>query len=238
MTPRNNKVGQNGVFNASGGYVEPNSLGRFPANIILDGSDEVVSLFPNTKSGYMSSVNERHTDGSPSGIYGKFDVNHPLGETYGDSGSAARFFKQCNYDEIDGQRIFYTPKASQQERNAGLYGFEEEEIRGGGVKAKKKNIHPTVKPLSLMLYLCRLITPKGGLVLDPFLGSGSTAVAAKLEGFNYIGIELDEKYVAISEARIKNCERDNKTIKKMLTNDDVTEVFDIFDFMGEVERKV
>jgi site-specific DNA-methyltransferase (adenine-specific) len=231
----NNGSGSHGVFNASKDVTSVvGEKGRFPANVIHDGSDEVVKLFPDT-----NPTKPRDGDGK------KLDTQNMgwgfkrMGSTLEDNGgSASRFFKQCNYDEIDGQRIFYTPKASQQERNAGLYGFEEEEIRGGGVKAKKKNIHPTVKPLSLMLYLCRLITPKGGLVLDPFLGSGSTAVAAKLEGFNYIGIELDEKYVAISEARIKNCERDNKTIKKMLTNDDVTEVFDIFDFMGEVERKV
>ena len=134
---------------------------------------------------------------------------------YKDSGNASRFF--------------YTAKASQSERNFGLYGFEEKEVRGGGgrveqgydtndeedmrlkesarkfgaVKAKKKNIHPTVKPIDLMQYLVRLVTPKGGICLDPYLGSGTTAVACKSEKINYIGIELMPEYAKIAEARIK-----------------------------------
>ena len=83
----------------------------------------------------------------------------------------------------------------------------------------RKNIHPTVKPLDLMRYLCRLITPKGGLVLDPFIGSGTTGIAAKQEKMHYIGIEIDEQYLAIAEARIKSA---------------VIE-YDIFDFMEEDE---
>ena len=93
----------------------------------------------------------------------------------GETGSAARFF--------------YCAKASQAERNMGLMGA--------------KSTHPTVKPLELMRYLVRLITPKGGLCLDPYVGSGTTAIACKKEKFDYIGIELDEKYHAIAEARIK-----------------------------------
>ena len=71
------------------------------------------------------------------------------------------------------------------------------------VKSIAKNIHPTVKPLALMKYLCRLVTPKGGTVLDPFMGSGSTGVSAKDEGFNFIGIELDEDYFNLSKHRIE-----------------------------------
>lgn len=66
----------------------------------------------------------------------------------------------------------------------------------------KQNFHPTVKPISLMRYLCKLITPKGGIILDPFVGSGSTGIGAKLEGFDFIGIEREEEYVKIAEARI------------------------------------
>ena len=94
----------------------------------------------------------------------------------------------------------------------GLYGFEE--VAGGSYQFRqdgsldgkipiKRNIHPTVKPLELMRYLVRLITPKDGLCLDPYVGSGTTAIAAKQEKMRYIGIELDEKYHAIAEARIK-----------------------------------
>lgn len=152
---------------------EKTSQGRFPANVIHDGSEEVVSLFPYTKSGKMLPKHTRNTDGSPNGIYGKFDINHPLAETYGDEGSASRFF--------------YCAKVSKKERNC---------------NGKVKNNHPTVKPVALMRYLCRLITPPNGVVLDPFMGSGSTGIAALLEGFNFIGMEREEKYMEIAKVRI------------------------------------
>jgi len=91
-------------------------------------------------------------------------------------------------------RFFYCAKAGKAERNAGL----------------DKNIHPTVKPISLMAYLVRLVTPPGGVILDPFLGSGSTGCAAVLEGFDFIGIEREAEYVAISKARIKHYQAEAK----------------------------
>lgn len=204
--------------------------GRFPANLILGADEngvheEVRECFPDTKSGKMGPQHTRHTDGSPNGIYGKFDVNHELGETYGDSDNASRFFKS----------ILYYPKASKSERNKGCEGLETSEkftagnysqspickdcnltLNGtndhsrcsGEVYYKEmeskntKNNHPTVKPVELMRYLCRLITPKGGLVLDPFGGSGTTGVGAVLEGFDFILIEQEEEFVKIAEARI------------------------------------
>ena len=72
----------------------------------------------------------------------------------------------------------------------------------GRFVTKRKNIHPTVKPVELMKYLCRLVTPKGGIVLDPFMGSGSTGMAAKDEGFEFIGIEKEKEYYEIAEQRI------------------------------------
>jgi site-specific DNA-methyltransferase (adenine-specific) len=78
----------------------------------------------------------------------------------------------------------------------------------------KKNNHPTVKPVSLMTYLCRLITPEGGVVLDPFMGSGSTGIAARLEGFRFIGMEMDEDYYKIAEARINSYREYKKFTKK------------------------
>jgi len=120
------------------------NLGRFPVNLIHDGSDEVVACFPNSKS--------------------------------------TRFFKS----------ILYYPKASKSERNKGCEG-------------PVKNNHPTVKPLKLMEYLCILTkTPTGGIVLDPFAGSGTTCMAAKKVGRDFIGIEKEPDYVAIAEARIKS----------------------------------
>lgn len=114
-------------------------LGRFPANLIHDGSNEVLEAFP--------TLNKN---------------------------SAARFF--------------YCPKASKADRGI-------------------NNSHPTVKPTKLMRYLCKLITPPGGVILDPFMGSGTTGVAAVLEGFKFIGIELNEEYMKISNSRIQNAEQ-------------------------------
>jgi DNA modification methylase len=78
---------------------------------------------------------------------------------------------------------------------------------------KSKNTHPTVKPVSLMAYLCRLVTPPNGIVLDPFMGSGSTGIAAQLEGFKFCGMEMDEDYFKIASARIENFEKYRKFIK-------------------------
>ena len=169
--------------------------GRFPANLIHDGSAEVVEGFPNTEcngSGYDFS------DSNNDNVV-KITNNIKSGIHFNDSGSASRFF--------------YCAKASQAERNMGLYGFEEDTTDDGRDKSidnafqrgetKRRNIHPTVKPLELMRYLVRLITPKGGVCLDPYVGSGTTAIACKKEKFDYIGIELDKKYHAIAEARIK-----------------------------------
>ena len=134
----------------------------------------------------------------------------------GDNGGASRYFK-----EIEGDRIFYAAKASKSERNNGLEGFEEAPIKGRdagqdirNVPYKQrttpiKNSHPTVKPVKLMRYLIKLITPPNGTVLDPFMGSGTTGVAAKLEGFNFVGIEKEKEYIKIAEARIKNYKKEN-----------------------------
>jgi site-specific DNA-methyltransferase (adenine-specific) len=118
-------------------------------------------------------------------------------------------------------RYFYCPKTSSAERNRGLDDFDTKKMgMSGGAQSKgdgydkgqgiglnrvieRKNTHPTVKPQELMKYLCRLVTPKGGVVLDPFMGSGSTGMAAKDEGFDFIGIEKEQEYFEIAEARIK-----------------------------------
>ena len=118
----------------------------------------------------------------------------------------------------DWARYYYCPKTSKSERNQGLDDFPiKEKVFNGksstpskdmkGVEQKfttepSANVHPTVKPVELMRYLCRLVTPKGGVVLDPFMGSGSTGMAAKDEGFDFIGIEKDEEYYKICESRI------------------------------------
>jgi len=143
--------------------------GRWPANVIHDGSDEVLAGFPN-----------------------------------------------------DAGRFFYCAKASKSERNAGLEGMverrpDERTETGMGTfaekgVAKQSNFHPTVKPLALMRYLVKLVTPPNGTVLDPFLGSGSTAVACVLEGFDWIGCEMTEDYWPIIEARVEWAEAQPRTL--------------------------
>ncbi len=109
---------------------------------------------------------------------------------------------------VGASRFFYVAKAGRSERNAGLDGFAKTvsgigALSDGGRRSQPRaNIHPTVKPVALLAYLIRLLTPKGGTVLDPFMGSGTTAVAAIGEGVNWIGCEREPEYVAIIEARI------------------------------------
>ena len=111
-------------------------------------------------------------------------------------------------------RFFYCAKASKRDRDEGLEAMQSGELRrvnSGGLEHDprwapivRKNIHPTVKPMDLMRYLCRLVTPPGGLVLDPFTGSGSTGKSAVMEGFRFVGIELSPEYAAIARARIQH----------------------------------
>ena len=178
------------------GWVAGSTLGRWPANVIHDGSDEVVELFPQSKStgGTGEASKSFKSDGRTIG------ASCAATGGFGDSGSAARFF--------------YCAKASKKDRNEGLDGFEAKfsptMSDGIGGKehnpetaTKKLNHHPTVKPTTLMQYLVRLVTPPNGVVLDPFLGSGSTGKAAMYEGFNFIGIELTPEYLPIAKARIE-----------------------------------
>lgn len=183
-------------------------MGRHPANLLLDGSAEVVAMFP-ANAGAAAPVKGTEPSGVTKEIYGKF-AGRVAGTFFADSGSAARFFHQfpvyacerCQdtgtiafggsmsedpYEEAcpvcDGisclhpetQPLFYNSKAAKADR--------------AGSK------HPTVKPIALMRYLIRHITPLGGTVLDPFAGSGTTGVGAKLEGVNCILMEAEPEYV-------------------------------------------
>jgi site-specific DNA-methyltransferase (adenine-specific) len=176
-------------------YDTPEDLqkGRFPANVMHDGSDVIVNQFP---EGAKGSTAPRKRD-----TVGMFGMPNDATSEYADEGSAARFF--------------YCPKTSKSERHGGLDDHEtsvgangnkwtDQDYRKGDTKptTERKNTHPTVKPVELMKYLCRLVTPKGGTVLDPFMGSGSTGMAAKDEGFDFIGIEKEEEYFKICESRI------------------------------------
>ena len=177
--------------------IEVTVSGRFPANFIHDGSDEVLELFPETGKSTGGRIGKKQMSNVTNVPAGQYEAGDP---GYGDSGSAARFF--------------YCAKTNKKDRNEGLDGFEEKRpdersVTGMGTfeekgVAKQANHHPTVKPTDLMRYLCRLVTPPNGTVLDPFTGSGSTGKAAVLEGFNFIGIEQSAEYIKIAEARIES----------------------------------
>ena len=172
--------------------------GRWPANVIHDGSDEVVELFPaNAGGGHWAKTKVTG--------YGEF------------GGGKSEYFGQGEKDgKGSAARFFYCAKASKRDRNEGLDGFEAIRIHDGreegGVGGSnprnrinnyRQNHHPTVKPTDLMRYLCRLVTPANGIVLDPFMGSGSTGKAAIYEGFKFIGIEMTDEYLPIAKARIE-----------------------------------
>jgi DNA modification methylase len=158
--------------------------GRWPANLIHDGSAEVLAGFPVSGSPRPERTGQR----GGSSWHGRDGLGSP--DKVGtwpadDGGSAARFF--------------YCAKASKADRDAGL-------------GDDTRNIHPTVKPTDLMRYLCRLVTPPGGVVLDPFMGSGSTGRGAVLEGFRFVGIDLAPEYVEIARARIFAAYRQHKGV--------------------------
>lgn len=148
------------------------STGRWPANVVHDGSDEVLGGFPDSKGqqGDVKGTEPSRTGGEGTNCYGEYG-RVPAAKRSDGSGSAARFF--------------YCAKASKKDRGDG-------------------NKHPTVKPTALMRWLVRLVTPPGGLVLDPYMGSGSTGCAAMAEGFHFVGIEMEQEYIEIAEARISH----------------------------------
>lgn len=170
------------------------SNGRWPANLIHDGSEEVLAAFPDTRSGSIAPHHTRTTSKTKD-VYGERAA--PPEETLGDSGSAARFF--------------YSAKADANDRIGSR--------------------HPTVKPVDLMRYLVRLVTPKGGTVLDPFSGTGTTGEAAFYEGFNAILVEREAEYIADIKARMALClagpdERKRKIAKRKSEADDAGPLFE------------
>lgn len=206
-----------GVFGADNrhGMIRGGTSGRWPANFVHDGSDEVVGMFPVTTSG-SGDKRQKKPSTFNACIEGR-ELGVPIG-IGGDTGSAARFF--------------YCAKASRSEREAGCEGRS---LRSPAVESAHSticricnrqrvnvsgackclnpefvritqrptaNTHPTVKPIALMRWLCRLVTPPDGVILDPFMGSGTTGAAAMLEGFNFIGIEREPEYIEIAQRRI------------------------------------
>lgn len=187
------------------GYSQP--LGRWPANVCHDGSGEVVNLFPQTSSGAMRAGTVRAAQDQPGSVcYGTYGGNATDRDTFADSGSAARFFycpKADSADRNEGlEDLPVLSAATVTDRKDGSAGLNSPRAGAGRINGSH-NPHPTVKPTDLMRYLCRLITPPGGVVLDPFCGSGSTGKAAMLEGFHFIGIELSAEYCELAQRRIE-----------------------------------
>lgn len=173
-----NPLVRNGVDSVYGGWKGHSgcesiiSHGRWPANLIHDGREEVLELFPVSDKQQLPRIGGFRDRPAPkSATDFKRGTRPSLPMVRGDNGTSARFF--------------YSAKASRRERGHG-------------------NTHPTVKPLALMRYLCRLVTPPGGLILDPYLGSGTTAIAALETGFRFIGIEREEEYFQIALNRLKS----------------------------------
>lgn len=176
--------------------------GRWPANLVHDGSDEAVAEFPETTSGGYPPEGGQRTQVS---TYGKPTVRG-VASFGSSSGSAARFFycaKASTSDREDGLAAMTKSQSEWFQTGNGASGKPSSIAANRPPRMPRTNNHPTVKPTDLMRWLCRLVTPPGGVVLDPFMGSGSTGRGAVKEGFDFIGIELDPEYVAIARARIE-----------------------------------
>ncbi|HGP3736605.1 TPA: site-specific DNA-methyltransferase [Yersinia enterocolitica] len=184
---------------------QPEQLGRWPANIMHDGSEEVIAAFPDSRG----QQGDLKTTGNarPSRVcYGDMNAPREHAARIENSKSAARFFycaKVNKAERDEGMDRFTSFSATDMTggRKEGSAGLNDPRA-GAGRSGGAKNPHPTVKPVELMRYLCRLITPTAGTVLDPFMGSGSTGKAALLEGYSFIGIELDPDHLVTAAARI------------------------------------
>jgi len=225
-----------GVFMNINNVTIPEHQGRFPANLIFECiCDEVIKgekgdTHPNPDcpcrmlDEQSGIVNQGHWPKGKTKGFGEFGGGETSYEGVGPKDKT----------KSGASRFFYNAKVSKSERNMGLDGFEDIEKsthksnfrcelcgyqKNSGTPCKceaplfieieplpQKNNHPTVKPINLMTYLCRLVTPENGIVLDPFMGSGSTGIAAQLEGFRFCGMEMDEDYFKIAEARINSYE--------------------------------
>ena len=190
--------------------------GRWPANIVLtdaifDGGIEGV-----VGGGAVTSGIAVGGLGNATSIYGTDLDKHDAPDMgYGDTGTYSRFFLVPKAARSDREpvlgglplRAFGQSGGAQAAMKRGEEYQQGDASTGLNVVKQRANVHPTVKPVDLMRHLVRLVTPTGGTVLDPFLGSGTTALAAEMEGFAWIGIEREAEYVAIAEARLNGTQK-------------------------------
>lgn len=182
-----------------------NGVGRWPSNVIMD---EEAGRLLDAQSGVTKSIGGSR--GGKRNLAFGMKAQPDFKPGLGDTGGASRFF--------------YCPKPTKAERDLGLDDFPESKwiqfqtANGTSGKAssisegrntKRRNTHPTVKPIKLMRYLCRLVTPYGGVILDPMAGSGSTGCGAIAEGFFFVGIEKELPYFQFMRARIKYVTKQN-----------------------------
>ena len=224
-----NGQGNDNLFhgNFSGNIDNPTRVGRFPANIIFD---EAAGAELDAQSGIRTPGHWTQTKTTGFGEFGGGTSEYHGTGPKSEAGGASRFF--------------YCPKPGKKERNAGLDGLAGKQVgaKGNGLARKcatcsanvldgcscpdrtfenpvKQNFHPTVKPVSLMRYLVRLVTPPNGTVLDPFLGSGTTAVAAIAEGFKWVGCEMTADYLPIISGRVTHAQTEKAKQQETLPKD-------------------
>lgn len=195
----------------------PSDLGRWPANVAHDGSEEVLAEFPDAP-GQQAPISSTAPSDKTSVVYGRMKREGEASANAENQGAVGFKMRPGDrrLDISSAARFFYCAKPTNAERNMGCEHLPKKQSgmlsetsgqhitrRDGKAPAPAPNNHPTVKPIALMRWLCRLVTPTGGLILDPYCGSGSTLCAADAEGFQAVGIELDEAFAAIAEARRK-----------------------------------
>ena len=185
---------------------DPIDQGRWPTNLIIESHQMILDLFPDSQ-GQSGSVNESENSKTKNSFREMKRSGFP--KRLESNKSSARFFSQYQRDPDD--LLVYQSKVSPTDRHEGFENVGNQFNSGTTLRdvenlyksgEAKGNTHPTVKPVNLMRHLCKLVTPTGGVILDPFMGSGSTLKAAILEGFNSIGIERDASYLDIAKQRL------------------------------------
>lgn len=208
--------------NFAGGDSAPGPIGgghdagRWPANLIHDGSSEVIEAFPDAP-GQLAAASTSDTQRAGQNVYGNMKRGRGTeASANSDNAGVVGFQMKPGARRLDSgsaARFFYCAKTSRKDRNEGLLSSDAPAVTTDATmrdcetaewSTRNGNSHPTVKPTDLMAYLLRLVTPPGGVALDPFMGSGSTGKAAMREGFQFIGCEIDEQYAAIARARIEH----------------------------------